>query len=202
VNRFFPAFASRGRPRDSELLSADVGAEGDGLRVLLAVTDPAEVSVDAVRAEVDGNLWMLAPEAFRYFLPAFLNLAVERYDSLRTFTGELIGALTEPSRADVVQALDRAEQIPADIGFTPETMRELRRQQLEWYDSGTPLASYQERIAGLSPAEGAAILDFLRTIRDGHGEDFPFDEPQVAIDRHWGRRQRDTGDDRGLSRLR
>ncbi|MGO9164890.1 MAG: hypothetical protein ACLP7J_30040 [Streptosporangiaceae bacterium] len=188
MTRFFPAFASRARPPDSDFLMATVGAEGNRLRALLAVTDPAGLSADQVRADVEGNLWMLAPEAFRYFLPAFLNLAVEHYDSLGNFAAELIGALTEPLRADVLQALDRAAQIPAEMGLTPDTLRQLRQQQLDWYDSGTPLATYQERIADLSAAEAEAILDFLATIRDTHGEDFPFDEPQVAIDRYRARR--------------
>ena len=172
------------------MLGADVGAEGDGLRGVLTVTDPADLSLDKVRAEVEGNLWMLAPEAFRYFLPAFLNLSVEHYDSLRNFVAELIGALTEPTRADVLQALNYAAQIPGGMGLTSETLRQLRQQQLDWYDSGKPLATYQERIADLSSAEGEAILDFLVAIWDVHGEDFPFNEPRIAIDRHWGRYQK------------
>jgi hypothetical protein len=187
--RFFPAFASRPRPSDSQLVGPAVGTDGDRLRALLARTAPADLSTDAIRAVVEGNLWMLAPEGFRYFLPAFLSLVVEHYDALGSFASELLGALTEPSRDDVVQALDRAARIPAGLGFTAETMRQLRQQQLEWFDSGTPLAAYQKRVEDLSPEEGAAILDFLATIRDIHGRDFPFDEPQVAIDRYQARQR-------------
>jgi hypothetical protein len=190
MTRFFPAFASRSRPGEDQLLGPTVGADGDRLRALLAATAPADLSPDDVRAEVDGNLWMLSPEAFRYFLPAFLNLAVERYKSVGNFVAELIGALTEPSRDDVVQALDRAAQIPPGIGLTPDTLRQLQQQQLDWYDSGTPLATFHERVVDLSPAESNAILDFLTATRDAHGDDFPFHEPQVAIDRHWAPRQR------------
>ncbi len=187
MKRYFPAFASRIRPPDSELLRPAVGADGDRLRGLLEMTAPTDLSVGNIRAEVEGNLWMLAPDAFRYFLPAFLNLALEHYDSLGNFVAELIGTLTEPSRTDVLQALDHAAQIPASMGLAPDTLRQLRQQQLDWYDSGMPLATYQERLASLSAAEAEAILAFLVAIRDDHGEDFPFNEPQVAIDRHRAR---------------
>ena len=183
MTNYFQAFASRARPPDGDLLKAEVGDEGDRLRAVLAMTDPADLSADQIHAEVAGNLWMLAPEAFRYFLPAFLNLAVARYDVLGIFVAELMGALTEPARGDVTQAFDGAARIPAEMGLTPDTLRQLRQQQLDWYDSGAPLASYQERMAGLSATEAETIVSFLATIRDTHGRDFPFNEPQVAIDR-------------------
>lgn len=179
----FEAFASRPRPPEGELLRAAVGQEGDRLRKLLATVAPDALSRDQVQAEVNGNLWMLAPDAFRYFLPAFLTLAGQHYDSLGYFVAELIGALTEPTRDDVVQALDRAAQIPASMGLSPDTLRQLRQQQLEWFDSGTPQVIYRERMTGLSDAERAAIVSFLATVRDTHADDFPFNEPQTAIDR-------------------
>lgn len=180
---FFPAFASCPRPPDSGLVVQSSGADGNALRSLLAATAPADLLPSEVRVEVTGNLWMLAPEAFRYFLPAFLQLSVDHYDSLGIFVSELVGALTEPSRDDMVQSLDRAAQIPAPTGLAPEIMQQLRQQQLEWFDSGAPLAKYRERIGALSASERMAVLDFLATIRESHGADFPFDELQIAIDR-------------------
>jgi len=183
MNNFFPAFADHPRPSDACLLDTSVGAVGDRLRSLLATTTPADLSADHVRAEVEGNLWMLAPETFQYFLPAFMSLAVERYDSFVNFVPELVSALTEPTRDDVLQALDRLALIPGGIGLTPDVLFHLRQQQLEWYDSGKPLTTYRDRVVGLSAVERNAILDFLAAIRDTHGSDFPFNEPQIAIDR-------------------
>lgn len=179
----FFAFASRRRPPHNRLLRPEVGADGGRLRTLLATVTPDALSRDQVQAEVNGNLWMLGPDAFRYFLPAFLMLAVQHYDRLGYFVAELIGALTEPTRDDIIQALDRAAQIPASIGLSPDTQRQLRQQQLEWFDSGTPLAIYRERMADLSDAERDAITGVLATLRDTHPGDFPFNEPQTAIDR-------------------
>jgi hypothetical protein len=188
--RFFPPFASRPRPPDGQLLAPTVvGPESARLRAVLAATSPADLTQEAVRSDVADNLWMLSPEGFCYFLPALMHLAVEHYDALGLFASALLSALTEPSRDDVVQALDRAEQVPVWASFPPETMRLLRQQQLEWYDSGWPVATYRARVDGLSAAECAAVLDFLVAIRDAHGADFPFGEPQVAIDRLEARRR-------------
>jgi hypothetical protein len=182
---FFAAFAARPRPADSGLLEETVGTEGAGLRALLAATGREDLSPQAIHKDVEGNLWMLTADAFRYFLPAFLDAGVEHYELLGNFVAELISALTEPTLEDIQKALDDLSQIPEGIGLAPDTLRDLRRQQLEWYNSGTPVKKFRARVDGLSAAEGAAILAFMEKIRDAHGEDFPFDEPQLAIDRHW-----------------
>jgi hypothetical protein len=184
-SRFFETFAARSRPPEHQLLRQAVGADGERLRAVLAASAPPELSIEAIRTVVEGNLWMLGPEAFRYFLPAFLHAALEHYDSLSVFASELVGALTEPSREDVLQSLDRDVQIPTSIDIRKADL--LRAQQLEWFDSGTPVAIFRERVDGLTDAEGAAVLAFLVAFKDAHGADFPFDELQIAIDRHWAR---------------
>jgi len=157
------------------------------LRELLATRNSTELSLHEIRTKVEGNLWMLTAEAFQYFLPAFLQASLESYASVSVFVSELIGALTEPSRTDVVEALDRVAQIPPGLGLSGDMTELLRKQQLEWFDSGTPLAIFHERVDSLTPAEGAAILAFFVALQEAHGADFPFDELQIAIDRYWSR---------------
>ncbi len=185
--RFFNAFAERPRPLASQILRSAVNYDGDRLRELLATNTSTELSVYDLRTEVEGNLWMLAPEAFRYFLPAFLYASLESYPSLSIFVSELVGALTEPSRTDVVEALDRATRLPSGLGLPDDMTELLRKQQLEWFDSGTPLAIFHERFDSLTPAEGGAILDFFVALQEAHGADFPFGELEIAVDRYWVR---------------
>jgi hypothetical protein len=184
--RFFDAFASRARPA-TQILRPAVSHGGDRLRDFLAARTPEELSAADLRTVVEGNLWMLSPEAFRYFLPAFLQTSLDSYASVSVFVSELVGALTEPSRNDVVEALDRATRIPPGFGLSDDTASLLRKQQLEWFDSGTPSAIFHERVDSLTPAEGAAILAFFLALRDTHGADFPFGELDVAIERYWSR---------------
>lgn len=182
---FFDAFAARPRPQGARILRPPVNREGDRLRGLLAGKTSLELTPYDIRTEVESRLWMLAPEAFLYFLPAFLHATLAAYPSLSVFASELVGALTEPAREDVVEALDRFAQGPPDVGLPRDTTDLLRRQQLEWFDSGTPQAIFHERFDKLSPTEGAAVLTFLAALKEAHGEDYPFDELDVAIHRYW-----------------
>lgn len=185
---FFNAFASRPQPQATQILRSVVSHhEGNGLRELLARKTSTELTDYELRTVVEGNLWMLTPKAFLYFLPTFLHACLESYSSVSVFASELIGALTKPSRTDVVEALDQVAQSPSELGL-PEDMIELvRKQQLEWFDSGEPAAIFHERFDNLTDAEGAAILTFFVAFQEAHGADFPFDELETAVNRYWAR---------------
>jgi len=187
--RFLNPFASCPRPLATQILRSAVSYDGDRLSELLAAKTSSELSVHKIRTEVEGNLWMLTPEAFRYFLPAFLHASLEFYPSISVFVSELVGALTEPSRANVEAAIEQTIQNSPSLGLPSDMTELLRQQQLEWFDSGTPLAIFQERVNLLTPTEGAAVLDFLVALQESHGEDFPFGELESAIDQYWSRYQ-------------
>jgi len=182
---FFNAFASRPRPSASQIIRGGVRSDEAGeVRQHLARRTRTELTDDELRSVVEGNLWMLSPDAFLYFLPALLRSSLESYASVSVLASELIGALTEPTRADVENGVARTS---SGLGL-PEDMTELlRKQQLEWFDSGTPSAVFHERFDGITHEEGAAILAFLVTFREAHGADFPFGELETAIERYWAR---------------
>jgi hypothetical protein len=185
---FFSAFASRPRPSPERLVRSTVDAhESRRLRETLATTASTDLRDPEIRAFVEGNLWMLTPEAFLYFLPAFLTSALDAYRSNSVFASELLGALTEPSASDVTDALDRLARPPAGVGLPSEVVEALRKQQTEWSESGAPEAIFRARFSDLTPAEGSAVLAFLDSFLKAHGADFPFDEIDTATDRHWSR---------------
>jgi hypothetical protein len=185
---FFNAFASRHRPAASQIIRPVVSHyEGRKVRELLAAKNSTELTDYELRSVVESNLWMLTPEAFLYFLPAFLHASLESYSSVSVFASELIGALTEPSRRDVVEALDQVARFSPELGLPDDITERLRKQQMEWFDSGTPETIFHERFDNLSHAEGAAILAFLIAFRGAHGADFPFGELETAVDRYWAR---------------
>ena len=184
----FDAFASRPRPAATRILRQGVGPhEGTDLRELLAAKTPPEITNYESRTVIEGNLWMLTPEAFLYFLPAFLHASLGSYASVSVFASELIGALTKPSRADIVDAFDENARPPSEFGLPNDMTGLLRSQQLEWFDSGTPTAIFHERFDNLTRTEGAAVLAFFDAFREAHGANFPFHELETAVDRHWAR---------------
>lgn len=185
---FFSAFASRPRPSATQIIRPVVSHhEGDPLRELLATKTSTELTNYELRTVVEINLWMLTPKAFLYFLPAFLHASLKSYASLSVFASELIGALTEPSRMDVVEALDQVARTRTELGLPDDMVELLRKQQLEWFDSGTPTAIFHERFDNLTDTEGVAILAFFDTFKEAHGADFPFGELETAVNRYWGR---------------
>jgi hypothetical protein len=185
---WFAAFAARPRPPEDALVETSEWDDGAALRARLASTAPNELTPEAVLADVEGQLWLLTPETFRYFLPGLMAVGVAHYRDLGSFVADLVTALTAPERRDIEQALDRYAEIQRTMdGVGPAGVDLLRSQQLAWFDSGAPRAKYEARVSELTPAEGAAVLDFLTTLQSTHGEDFPFHEIAVAIERHWGR---------------
>ena len=187
----FDAFASRPRPLAGQIVRAGVSPdESQRLRELLAAKTSTELPAADLRMVVESNLWMLTPEAFLYFLPAFLHASLESYAAVSVFASELIGELTEPSRADVVEALDRLDEASSELSLPADLTALLRKQQLEWFDAGSPTAIFHERFDNVSQSEGAAILAFLNAFREAHGADFPFNELEMAIKRYWGRYSR------------
>ena len=130
---------------------------------------------------------MLTPEAFLYFLPAFLHASLESYASVSVFASELIGALTEPSRTDVVEGLDQVARSSPNSVFPDDMTELLRKQQLEWFDSGTPAAIFHERFDNLTHRRRCRNSRFFVAFQEAHGADFPFDELETAVERYWAR---------------
>ncbi|GIG67031.1 hypothetical protein [Phytomonospora endophytica] len=184
-NRLYTAFAAR--PRPSALAQPEGGGTARLLGDGLAGRAVGDVTTDDVKGVFEGNLWALSPEALRYYLPALMDLALHRYREVSVFAAELLSALTEPSREDVVASLDAFERLPPAELRDPQIADALRRQQLEWFDSGTPTAVFHERFDGLTAAEGSAVLEFLTAFAAAHGENFPFGEVDAAVERYWAR---------------
>jgi hypothetical protein len=186
-SRLFDAFASRPHP-GADLVRPQTEAGADKMQDALADKPASELTPRDVNAIFEGNLWMFNRDAFLHYLPAFMDIALNHYGEASVFASELLGALTRPERSDVVASLDRLQQLPPELGLSdPAVSDRLRQQQLEWFDSGTPVAIFDERFEELSDEEGAAVLAFLEAFRERHGENFPFDELDTAIDRQWAR---------------
>src|SRR5262245_32316470 len=156
---FFDAFALRPRPDPDQIIRPLVSdPEAGKMQELLAAKTSTELTDYELRTVIAGNLGMLTPEAFLYFLPAFLHAALESYSSVSIFASELIGELTEISRSDIEDSLDKLGRIPPPFGLSQDMTELLRKQQLEWFDSGSPTAIFHERFDNLTSREGAAIL--------------------------------------------
>ena len=183
---FFQAFASHPRPGADRIVKSHVH-EGDDLRDTLAALSREDLSLEDIRGHVRDNLWMLAPEAFRYFLPAFMAISLTPDASGSSFVNELVEALTAPARADIIGKYEQLAEIPPAAGLTLEILETVNKQELEMFDSGDTMAAFADRVGDLTQAEGQAVRTFLETLRKESAENFPFGELETAISRYWGR---------------
>src|SRR4051794_28802092 len=102
----FAAFASRPAPQAGEIVRPGAEAEADRLRDGLSATSVHAVTVADVNNVFEGRLLALTPKAFLYYLPALMDISLQQYSAVSVFASGLVGALTRPSRYDVVASLE------------------------------------------------------------------------------------------------
>lgn len=183
----FAAFAARPRPAANRILRPEAGKEGDELRAFLATASRETLSAADVRAKIEGRLWMLGPESFRYFLPALMLTILEHPDELDPLAGELVDALTEPSRRDIEELLDRIGEAPVEARLDRDVTASLQQQLLAWFDSGSPQAVFRNRFDDITQTEGAAVLSFLRRLRKENDRNVREKSLDDAESRFWSR---------------
>lgn len=126
-------------------------------------------------------LAFMTPEAFAWFLPAFMVVSVTQYSESGTLTSTVITCLTPPDEADSRQFDQLVEEIRA---LDPDLLGEETGSGSLGADDEL-LAQFMERVAPLTLPEKAAVRDYLEYIEVAHGMDFPAFCPQQALDRYW-----------------
>jgi hypothetical protein len=126
-------------------------------------------------------LAFMTPEAFAWFLPAYLVASVTAYSESDTLTSSLITCLTPPDEADSRQFETVIEETRA---LDPDLLVEEPRPVSLGADDEL-LAYFMERVARLNLDEKSAVRDYLEYIDVTHGEDFPVFGPKQALDRYW-----------------
>lgn len=128
-------------------------------------------------------LAFMTPEAFVWFLPAYMVVSVLLYSESDTLTSTLISCLTPPDEADSRQFETLVEDTRA---LDPDLLLEEPRPVSLGADDEL-LEHFTERATRLNVAEKAAVRDYLEYIDAEHGGDFPVFGPRQALDRYWAR---------------
>jgi hypothetical protein len=124
-------------------------------------------------------LALMTPEAFAWFLPAYLVMSITLYAETDTLTTTLITCLTPPDDTDAAQFAPLVEEMHA-LGVEVDEA---------WAGSvgedADLLRLFMERAAALTQDEKAAVRDYLEHVDATHGADFPVFGPKQALDRYW-----------------
>jgi hypothetical protein len=138
------------------------------------------------------SLCFMTPAAYAYFFPAYMVVSITDYKRSDQLPDNLIYHLTLPLREDDERDLkfynDRLDDDNIDME-EKELMEELKAECLA--SDGSECEQMRQffmgRASQFSAAQSAVIKQFLEYMQKRHGGDFLHNEPQVAIDRYWGK---------------
>lgn len=127
-------------------------------------------------------LAFMTPEAFAWFLPAYLVRSISPYRGADSLTTTILTCLTPPDAADASTFQSLVEQLHA---LNADIIDEAEIDSLGPNDRLLQL--FLDRASVLDDCEKAAVRDYLEYMDATHGADFPVFGPKDALDRYWTR---------------
>jgi hypothetical protein len=137
-----------------------------------------DVTLEGLRSGYEGPpdacLAFMSAEAFRFYLPAFMLIAVRDYDRADMAGEAAIAALTPPTFHPELYELAKQPGVTEDMN--PCSRANVARQR-EWWDG---------RVAGFTARQRQAMIAFLDYMHRTHGaHDVPdLSGPKAALE-HW-----------------
>lgn len=136
--------------------------------------------------ELMGALFLLTPEAYRFYFPAYLIHSIEYYEdsNIDSVISSLIPPNLLPSHAP------KPEDMKEVMKQFPETFEpgDLEKVMASFHKLTTPEEKkrsaeyYLKRIAQFSPRQIAVIKSLLKFIQERHGGDDPFGYARLALE--------------------
>ena len=185
------AFGSMPYPGDDRIVDDYAGydPERDEVKRVLKGHHWRDVSFDMLDNLRD-SLPFLSPEGFRFYVPAFMIYCITDFSRSDVASQSVINNLTIPSIADFEERRKETDEFrassPEDTRSPPDELYESAlASQADFYHSGEKERFIRQRLSGFCPKQGKVIRLYLEYMRDEHGDQFMFNEPQIAIDRYW-----------------
>lgn len=124
------------------------------------------------------------PQAFQYYLPAYLIAVVEYYEDTDVLPDVVVSVLTLPDEGDVIEKIEYFQSNPELAGS--DELRQVITDTLQKQKTttGSHVHEFYQRLSGFSAEQGHAVKLFLTYLIDEHADDF-FSGPQDALDRYW-----------------
>jgi len=125
-------------------------------------------------------LAFLTPEAFRFYLPAYLSNVVRDFDESDALPETSVYYLTLPVEADSLINLNCIQQ------QSNETKLEVSQFLIEELSrSNQKVHRFMELMSGLNQQQGQAIRYYLEYLKAEKNDYFFSNEPEIAIERYW-----------------
>jgi hypothetical protein len=125
-------------------------------------------------------LAFLTPEAFRFYLPAYLSNVVREFDESDALPEISVYYLTLPVEADSLINLSCIQQ------QSNETKLEVSQFLIEELSrSNQKVHQFMERMSGFNQQQGQAIRYYLEYLKAEKNDYLFSNEPEIAIERYW-----------------
>lgn len=127
----------------------------------------------------------LSQEGYRFYLPAFMVFSVSDFYRADIIPYEVISSLTRPITSDMERIRQMVMLQPEMQHVSEDEWEQIFKIMAETYQSGSLEDNFFSRVSGFSLPQCKIIRQFLEYMRDVFEEEFPNQEPQIAIDRYW-----------------
>jgi hypothetical protein len=165
IGRVYEAFDPVEYPSDGKITAGD-SLEAREIAHVYEGKDWRDLDTRFLAANCIQSIFFLSFQAYRFFLPAFLTAAVKDYSRAPEIVDNLVSTLLDPVTA---QKLYHPTSNSEDV---------------------VDMYTFVCRMDSLTCAQVEAVVEVLRFLSNYHLADFPYDEPQRALDGYWLERLR------------
>lgn len=167
------AFSEIRYPGDDNIALNKRNLEYESLKDFLGL-DWRDININFIFPKHVDSLCYMTPQAFSYFVPGYMLASIENYEWIDTVPDNLVSYFTFPSQRDIqgLNSFIKQACIQDNVPITEIT-----------FDDDVSI--FYGRMKYFSQRQKQEIYKFLQFLIQEHGDDFPNNEPQLAIDRYW-----------------
>lgn len=181
LEKLTSSFQRLSYPGDLNLVYDNTGNHLECLEIQQAFVAKhwSELTLETLVRE-NSALSFLTPEAFRFYLPAYLSIVIQEFEKTDVLPEVTVQYLTLPVEADDLSKLNYLQQESNEIqlDLNQFLIEEISR-------SNKKVHRFMERMSGLNQQQGQAIRYYLEYLKSEKSDYFFSNEPEVAIERYW-----------------
>lgn len=182
-------FGSEKYPGDSHIVYDDTGFHLECVEVRRAFKDKSWQSLhENFIYEERESLFFFSKQGFKYFLPAFMIVAVGNPLKTDTLPDTIIHKLILPSEIDTVVLAEAIKRTRLDKQFSETDFYQILQNQLG--QKNKSIHDFIDYMSQFDKEQSIAILHFLEYMKQ-YSEDLLYN-PQTAIDRYWFQFEQDV----------
>lgn len=129
------------------------------------------------------SLSFFSPQAYKYYLPAFLIYSVNDFYGSDEVPFQVISSLTLPSEIDTVLLANKIYEFKIQQQMNQLDFNQILQNDLALKNKS--IHFFVNRASLFSREQGRAVNNFLEYINKEYSSEFFNNEPKIAMERYW-----------------